>query len=311
MVAVAPQSHQSRLRAWVKALRLQFYPMTWLAYTMGALGAEAVIGNWNQAAFWFGYSVPFFLEAATVLINELFDYESDRRNLAFSPFNGGSRVLVTRALSKTAIMAGIAVTVGAAVLCGVALVSWLEVSLALPVLLAAMLVLGPGYTLPPLKLAWRGLGEPDVALTHSFAAVLWGYLIQGGDWNDPFPWIVSIPMFLALLVAILVTGLPDLEADRSAGKMTQVVKLGRRRTALLALTLTLIAPLTVMVLGEIEALHGAFRGLLPPAAAHALLLAALLGRYYFKPVEGRIDGLLILTLAFTLWFTLVPIINFL
>ena len=31
----------SALVAWLAALRLQFYPMTWIAYTVGALAASA------------------------------------------------------------------------------------------------------------------------------------------------------------------------------------------------------------------------------------------------------------------------------
>jgi 1,4-dihydroxy-2-naphthoate octaprenyltransferase len=65
--------------AWLAALRLQFYPMTWIAYTVGALAASA--GRpMAMASYWLGYLVMFLLEAATVFLNDWYDIESDRRN---------------------------------------------------------------------------------------------------------------------------------------------------------------------------------------------------------------------------------------
>ena len=46
-------------------------------------------------------------------------------------------------------------------------------------ILAAMFVIAPGYTVPPLKFVYRGLGELDVGVTHSFGVLLCGYIFQG------------------------------------------------------------------------------------------------------------------------------------
>ena len=297
--------------SWVKILRLQFYPMTWLAYTLGALGAASVTGHWNASAFWLGYTVPFLLEAATVLTNELFDLDSDRRNQAHGPFNGGSRVLVRGGLNRREVIRGAFICVGAALLVCALLISWLNLGPALPLLFAAMLALGPGYTTPPLKLAWRGHGEWDVALTHSLAAVLWGYLIQDAPWNHPFPWLAGLPMFMAIMPAILLAGMPDLEADQAAGKRTLVVRLGRRHAAGLALVLTLVAPLSAYLLEGRPALHGALDGLAIWSAPHAALLAYLLYRYWRAPRAGRIDGLLVVSLVYILWFAVFPVLRLL
>lgn len=309
METVAARTAEPKLLSWLKVLRLQFYPMTWLAYALGALGAVAVSGNWSLSAFWLGYSVPFLLEAATVLTNELFDLESDRQNAAYGPFNGGSRRLVVGALSRREVAVGIAVTMATALLACLLLIAWLDVSPALPLLFVAMLVLGPGYTMPPLKLAWRGWGELDVALTHSIAAVLWGYLIQGAPWDHPYPWLVGIPMFIAILPAILLAGMPDLEADREAGKRTLVVRLGRRNASAIALALTLLAPLSVYALQGLPALHRAFGGLLPWVCAHTAILAFFIYRYWSRPAAGRIDKLLALSLAYIVWFALIPLLR--
>ena len=65
--------------------------MTWIAYAMGALAAFPQ-SSLDRARFWVGYALLFFLEFATVLSNEYFDYDSDRQNTAAGPLNGDSRV---------------------------------------------------------------------------------------------------------------------------------------------------------------------------------------------------------------------------
>lgn len=301
----------SRLLAWVKALRLQFYPLTWIAYSVGALGA---IGNEREldwAAYWVGYACTFFLEAATVFVNEYGDFESDRRNRNFGPFNGGSRVLVDELLSVGQLRTATVVALAAATACAGWLLDRDGVQAApLAILFGLMLVLGPGYTAPPLKLSWRGLGELDVALTHSFAVVVFGHLVQDGNWSDPFPWLVSVPLFLAVLPAIIMSGIPDADADRQAGKRTLAVRLGLDRATLLALGLALAAALAVILLKESAVVGDAFQGMLIWILPHALLLVILLYRdWQSRKAAGRINALMVAALSYIVWFALLPFLN--
>ena len=159
----------SKLLTWLKALRLQFYPMTWMAYTVGALGATVLSGPWNSWLYWMGYAYMFFVEAATVFTNEWFDYESDRRNRNYGAFTGGSRVLVNGGLNFRELRAGIGVALVAALTCSGLILDRVGSSVAIPLALVLGLVSGLGYTAPPPKLAWRGLGrsQPWDSLTAS------------------------------------------------------------------------------------------------------------------------------------------------
>jgi len=308
--ARSPADRSARkLGAWLKALRLQFYPMTWGAYTLGALGAATFTGTWDPVAYWLGYAVLFFIEAATVFTNEWFDFESDRRNIHFGPFNGGSRVLVNGELSGRELGVGIVASMMAALACAGVLLDGAH-SVAVVVALTATMVLGLGYTAPPLKFAWRGLGEIDVALTHSLVVIMLGYLLQGGAWVDPFPWLVSAPLFVAVLPAIILSGIPDLEADRQAGKATLAVRLGAPRALLLAAGLAALAAVLVLLLKDRPVLHGTFDGLLAVALPHALLLGVLIYRHWQEGAPPtRIDGLMAVALSYIVWFALLPLLH--
>jgi putative NADPH-quinone reductase/1,4-dihydroxy-2-naphthoate octaprenyltransferase len=292
------------LLSWVKALRLQFYPMTWMAYTVGALGA-ASSPDWLR--YWLGYGFLFCAEAATVFSNEWFDFESDRRNQHHGPFNGGSRVLVQGNLSFRQIATGIGVALMLAVVC-VWLLAAGAAGGAPSAALLLMLLLALGYTVPPLKLSWRGLGELDVGITHSIGVVICGYLLQGGGWRDPFPWLVSLPMFLSILPSIILAGFPDLEADRQAGKRTLATRLGHRGTLLLAIIPALAAPVAVLLVKDAPALGGSLDGVLPWAALHALLLTVLLWRGR-RTGGGRVDLLLVAALTYIMWFVVIPLLH--
>lgn len=303
-----------RGQTWLKALRLQFYPFTWMAYTVGALGATAgsvTAATWDTTAYWVGYAVTFFVEVATVFINECWDFESDRRNRHFGPFTGGSRVLVDESLDAHRLR----VAALLALLVAIACAGWLldregVDAAALGLLTALMFVLGPGYTAPPIKLSWRGLGELDVAFTHSIGVVLFGHLAQGGHWSDPFPWLLSAPLFIAVLPSIILSGVPDVEADAAAGKRTLAVRLGIAGAMNLALVLTVTAALAAAFVKEADGLRGALDGVLVWVLPHALLLAVLLYRERERRKSaGRIDALMIASLAYILWFVLVPLYN--
>ncbi|MEO6422938.1 MAG: UbiA family prenyltransferase, partial [Candidatus Nitrotoga sp.] len=163
---------------------------------------------------------------------------------------------------------------------------------------------------PPLKLAWRGWGELNVAITHSFGVILCGYIFQGGVWSSPFPWLISLPLLLAVMPAIILSGIPDYEADKQAGKGTLVVRLGFGRAMLLALLLAAAAPLVVILIKDQPALHGSLQGLLPWVLPHASLLGFLIYRNWRQQrLGGRINGLMVASLTYIIWFGLVPLLH--
>ncbi len=298
-----------KARAWLKALRLQFYPMSWAAYTIGAIGAAGGEVVRSSASYWLGYCVVFFGKACTVFVNEWFDYDSDRRNTQSSLFNGGSRVLVDGHLQRKELRAGVFVVLLAMITFAAVLVEHVG-GLPLAVVLSVAVILGLGYTAPPLKLAWRGLGELDVAVMHSLLMIMLGYLGQGGQWSDPFPWLVAAPLLVAIFPSIILSGLPDAEADRAAGKNTLAVRWGVKPTLLAAAGTSAGAVLLAVLLKDLPVLRGSLDGLIVWAAPHAVLLIALIIHYWWRgaPV-GRIDGLMVASMSYVVWFVLFPLLN--
>lgn len=307
--AVPTPLEGARRRAghWLAAMRLQFYPTTWLAYAIGALAAagSAALGS---AAFWIGYFALFSIEAATVLANELYDYAADRGNGRYGPFNGGSRVIVDGRLSSRAMGRGALVAVALAAVFSVSLAAFTEAPPAASGgLLAALAVLAIGYTVPPLQLCYRTAGEIDVGFTHGPAVLVCGWIFMGGGWNDPVPWLMGLPIALAALPSITLSNVPDREADAAVGKLTIAARFGQRGAIRFAMLATAAAATCAVIwpfLDALPAVHGVVPWLAVP---HAAWLLWLLRRGLREPsVPRNMMTLMLASLTFVLWFVLPP-----
>ncbi|MBC7625533.1 MAG: NAD(P)H-dependent oxidoreductase [Aeromicrobium sp.] len=309
--ALSPaQCRRQTLLAWLAALRLQFYPMTWIVYTVGALAACAGTPM-SMTPYWLGYLTLFLLEAATVFLNDWFDFESDRRNRNAGLFTGGSRVLVDGRLDRRAMRMGIGLTIiGAALALTILLATAPQGSTAaVAVLYGIFAVLAMAYTVPPLKLSHRGLGELDVALTHSAGAIMAGYLVQGGSWMNSAPWLLALPLGFAVLPSILLAGCPDREADEAAAKRTLVVKLGKRGAVRLAMVATVAAPtIAALVALTMEDTAALFGWSAAGGTLHGVWLLRRMHRLTVGDMPERIDSVIVLALTFMLWFCVPPLI---
>ena len=300
-----------KIFAWIKAIRLQFYPMSFIAYTAGALGARNNDYGFDNSIFWLGYLWLFFAEVATVLSNEYFDFSSDRENKFFGPFTGGSRVLVNKQIGFKEMKTGIVISLVLAMSSLLLLLISFHGALTNIILINIIfLLLALGYTIPPLKLSYRSLGELTVGVTHSFAVIACGYLFQGGSLVDPFSWWLSLPLFFSVFPSIILAGIPDYEADSSVYKKTIAVRLGTRGAVQLAMAFTFISAISVVVFAISNILPRVFSGILYFVIPHAGLLIFLLARQLNKrSIHGRIDALIAAALSYLLWFAVIPLVN--
>jgi 1,4-dihydroxy-2-naphthoate octaprenyltransferase len=302
---------REKIIAWLKIARLQFYLMAWVAYSMGAAAAFITTHSVNLRVYWLGYILLFLIELCTVLVNEYNDYDTDRLNTNYSIFTGGTRVIVEGKLSFGEVRIGI-YSVLALIGIFTSLLLHVDQSASLPAILAFLLVgllLGLGYTLPPLKFSYRGAGETVVGVTHSFYVTLCGYFFQSGNLSDPLPWLLSIPLFFAILAAILLAGIPDRTADSAVGKRTIAVIFGPRRVAQFAAGFVILAALSAVTLRY----SGIFRGASGMAVFVVIPHAAVLVLGLFRLMKSgaydrRIDPIMGSALSYIIWFGMIPLV---
>ncbi len=222
-------------RTWVRGVwRLADPRLTLASLSSMGLGAAAAARAGPLDGGWLAMCVGGIvaLEIAKNASGEIADFDSGT-DLAVepedrSPFSGGRRVLVDRLLTRGETRRISLATYGLGIVLGLAIAcfrEWRVIPLG---------VAGAGlawcYGAPPIRLAYRGVGELAVAAVY-------GPLICGGTYlvqRHAFPWsIVWLSLPLGLLIAgfLWINEFPDYRADLGTGKLNLVVRLGRARAA--------------------------------------------------------------------------------
>ncbi len=190
-----------------------------------------------------------FVQLGLNVANDVFDTASgaDDANVTPTQFSGGSRVIQYGLVSFRQ-MAGLAtIFYVAAGIIGLLLLA-LRGSPELLVIGVAGFVVSIGYTAPPLKFVYRGLGEIAVAVGFGPLMLLGAYVVQSRGALSWEPFVASLPIALLVMLILYVNEIPDRRGDARAGKRTLPVRLSKA-TVIGGYRAAAIAAYAILVLG--------------------------------------------------------------
>ena len=206
---------------WYRAIRPFSFTASIVPVVVGTACA-VVVGGASPLAFLLCLGGGVALQAGTNLVNDYYDHQLGADH---SGSLGPSRVIQEGWLApRTVLLAGIGFFVAGG-LAGFALVA----TAGWPILLLGLIgvPLAYGYTAPPLKLAYRGLGELNVFLLMGPLMVLGGFLVHRAA-----GWLValsaSVPIGCLVAAILHCNNIRDLEDDRALGKQTLATIVGPR-----------------------------------------------------------------------------------
>jgi 1,4-dihydroxy-2-naphthoate octaprenyltransferase len=211
----------------LRTTRLPFLTATIIPVVLGILIA-ASHGAFDLAAAALTVIGAAFVQLGLNVANDVFDtvQGADDANVTPTKFSGGSRVIQYGLVSLRQ-MAGLATLFY--VLAGVIGLVLLAThgSTALLVIGVVGIIVSLGYTAPPLKFVYRGLGEIAVALGFGPMMLLGAYVVQTGGALSWEPFVASIPVALLVALILYVNEIPDRRGDARAGKRTLPVRFSR------------------------------------------------------------------------------------
>jgi 1,4-dihydroxy-2-naphthoate octaprenyltransferase len=194
-------------------------------FAFGALWAVLLGAPVYLSRILLGYLVLLPAHLSVSYSNDYFDVDVDKYDKP-TIFTGGSGVLVDDpGLRKPA--KWIAITL---ILCSLALGIIFTMMYSFPIWFLGFVVLGNllgwFYSAPPIRLAYRGLGELSMTFSIGLLIPGLGFLVTSGQMNQD-GLLFIVPLMLYGLAFILTVEIPDMESDRLGNKMTWVARKGR------------------------------------------------------------------------------------
>jgi len=222
-----------------------------LPYGLGAAWAYASTGTLDAPIFWSGLGGVVLAVIGVEAFNEYFDSRMGTDRV----FNPDDLPPMSRGVMWLGIVAFVA-----ALAVGV----YLTMRGGWPILAFALLggTAAIFYVAPPIRWAYRGLGELVIALSYGPWMVLGSVYLYTGAFSRGALVASLVPGFLIMALAV-VNAIPDFHQDRLVGKRNLVVRLGRKRAVWLYLALATAGLAVVPV--------GVAAGLFPLSCLVALL----------------------------------------
>ncbi len=190
------------------------------------------------------------IQIATNMLNDYFDYKSGNDLMVKhqNPFAGGGRILTAGVISPSKHLAVSLSSLAIGCLIGFYLVFAQGLQMLFWLGLVGV-ISAYFYVGPPLKLAYRGVGEIIVGLNFGPIMTLGSYYVQTGSWSlaaltEPF--LASLPIGLLIAAVLWINEFPDVDADRAVGKKTMVLRLGYLRSVSVFITLLAASYLLVI-----------------------------------------------------------------
>ena len=227
-----------------------------LPYLLGAAWAWSVDGRFATAAFWSGLAGVVLAVVGVEAFNEYFDAR-EGTDRVFNPADLPAIPVTVFWIGTVAFAGALAVGIHLTLHGG-----WPILAFALLGGAAAIF-----YVAPPIRWAYRGLGELVIALSYGPWMVLGSLYLH----TQKLSWqalVVSLVPGCLIMGLAVVNAIPDFHQDRLVGKRNLVVRVGRRRAVFLYLALSAAGLLVVPI--------GVAAGIFPWPCLAALLALPLL-----------------------------------
>lgn len=253
--------------------RPPFLTASALPVVFGTAYGASLAGAFDVLAFALALLATVLVGAAANVLNDVYDDVSGAdpgNDDRLHPFTGGSRFIQNAVMTRGQMARWGAVLLVLAAIVGAVLIALKGAAILLFGLCGLGLALA--YSMPPLSLNGRGLGEMTVATAFGVLPVSGAVWLQSGALGWPVL-LLSLPVAAWVCAILVINEVPDAGADARAGKRTLVVRTGATGTRWIYLGLQAFAALAALAAAGLGLLSWAAPAL-PVAIAAAAVPAS-------------------------------------
>ena len=215
----------------LKLGRLHFLLGGYLLFTLGALTAVLTGAPADLNKYLLGYVIFALGHLAVSYSNDFFDVEADSKGER-TLISGGSGILLKHPELIPFAKRFALILMSTSVLLTIPFILTYGFPPEFILLIIFGNLLGWYYSAPPIKLAYRGLGEIPTIFAMGLIMPGLGYLIMKEVIDSIFIFY-SIPLLFYGVSFILTVQAPDMKADKLGGKKTFITRYGRKKAFLL------------------------------------------------------------------------------
>lgn len=222
---------KAKARAWKEAVRPLSLTASLIPIMVGGAIAFSVLEHFNFFLFFLTLLGGLFIQAGTNMINDWKDAERDNENAeGIRPFTGGSRMIQLGLISRGDMgFFGMALSL-LALLIGIYLISasgWGLVPLVLYGLIAGVFYTNESGKFSFINLA-PGIAEFLIASTFGVMMTMGAFYVQTGFFSLQ-AFLISLPVAIFISNVLLINQFQDSNSDKTTGKNTLVVRLGKQK----------------------------------------------------------------------------------
>ncbi len=216
-----------RVKVWWQAIRYHFVLPSIFPAVLGGMV------SWANGVF---YPWLFLLVLIVIIVNHIglnmaddyFDFKQAVDKLKpgeKNPYSGGSGTLSSGSIEPRKMFLSFSLCFLVTISAGL----YLTAFRGLPVLLFGLfgLFCAVFYTAPPVSFSHHGFGELAVLVNFGSTIGLGAYFIQS-QMLTLEAFLVTLPVGIMAFSMVVINEIPDIEEDRSAGKLTLIARYGRK-----------------------------------------------------------------------------------
>lgn len=143
-------------------------------------------------------------------------------------------------------------------------------------------VLGVSYSGAPLRLSYRGLGEPLIGFVFGPMVMSGVFFASCGHINETIL-LISVPVGLFVANILFVHSIMDFEPDKEIGKQTLAVLLNNKKLMMAILFIILFAPYAILLFGILNSYVSGYFGLSFITLPIAIWLYYMMIEFVYNP----------------------------